>query len=559
MCYNKEWIQEKNMANAITPIEAQYLPVPTEILKSIVAKEILNTFQKELTIKGVTLAPHKLYVLTSENLLEITDPGIVQRVKSAAYVNWSADEVSKARIKYDEFANKSDSKLVNKSLNNVIPASDDLAVYRNAFKLAITAVGLLLVILSAAGIASTTAILGISLACLLMTFCGLAALVKMGKITPKDAIILAVMTMSTLFSSLYGGETAKNILIAIYSLSVMVQGALFAIPQGAIGWGKGGYDKAQIAKKCGDPKDPITGLTRECEDTKHKRSGWFGMGSGALSFVEGATWVFMGVLMLTGALSHVIPGCPELLPAVLPYVTAILFFVIFNISYINMIYSGNRDLKIQEKFAAGLKNAFQNGISKEDCSNALMYLRTRMVGKSNLKLENLRKRQNRLRRVMDQDSFELLKIENIDRSLAELNDDKKSKKAIEISQKFIKDILAANQRNIKLDQDQITIGVAGLLIGSLLSLIEEFVNPGSVIPKMPYVGNIFESLSQNALDALSSVGTIADCAFWAIINRLYKKCLDAPPGRTKEEEDALKDVKFDFEEPLIPQWLFNEE
>jgi hypothetical protein len=422
--------------------------------------------------------------------------------------------------------------------DKVIPASDTLAVYRNGFKLAITVMALLMAVLTVAGLANPVTLLLIAIGISVVSLAILAVLVKTGKISKTDACRLAFMTIAGTFATFFGGATAHSVLLGIYALAVIIQGVLFTGPQGIMAWGKGGYDKYQIAKEVGDKK--------------HMVSAAFTTNSGVWSAAEGTTWIFMGFLLLTAALHGFIPGIPEVLPELLPYVVAILFFGIFNLSYITMIVQGFRDVGIQQKFHKKMIDAFGTGPdhSRAQCIAALQALRSKLIGKKDKTVAlltdpaslnvRLMKKAHRLRKVMDGDAFELVQIQHIDELLARLKNEKDTE-ALEVSQLYVRDVISANERNITLSTAQIKIGFAGLVIGTILSLIEEFTNSGSVIG-MPYIGDM-TSLPQIVLDAISTASTVADCSLWAYINHCYKKYLDAPDGRTAEETAALQRVQ----------------
>lgn len=433
-----------------------------------------------------------------------------------------------ARQKFQTIVAAHASSKVDVCSDQIIPASDKFAVYRNGYKLGITLIALILTVLTVSGIATPVALAILAGAISLIGLSILIILHQQGKITGRDACMLAFMTIASTFATFFGGETAHYVLLGIYALSVMFQGTLFAGPQGLGAWGKGGYNKYQIAKEVGDKK--------------HMISAAFQMNSGAMSAVEGTVWVFMGFLMLTAALHGFIPGIPEILPQVLPWITTTLFLGIFNVSYSFMIGTGFRDLRIQEKFHRKITELFKDG-NREQCIDALMYLRQKLTGKCNEESteQKLMKRVHRLRKLVDGDAFELLQIHHIDDLINRLSQN--DPEALKISQLYIRDIIKANERNIDLSKSQIKIGFAGLIVGTILSLLEEFTNAGSVIG-MPYVGDV-TPLPQTALDALSTASTVADCGFWAWLNHMFKRCLDAPDGRTDEEKQNLAKVFID--------------
>ena len=480
--------------------------------------------QKKIVLQPITR--EKQRYLRSVKVIT-TEHAVLPQPQEQSILLSSALQGSRAAL--TEIEKKHSSDVVATCADKVIPVSDKIAVYRNGYKLAITAISLVLVILAISGVASPVALALIGIGISLVSIAILIALVKAGKIGKKDACLLAFMTIASTFAIFYGGATALNILLAGYAISVIVQGVLFAGPQGLMAWGKGGYDKFQIAKKAGDSKHMITAA--------------FGMNSGAMSAIEGTVWVFMGLLMLTAVLHPLIPAIPELLPKVLPYIITGLFLGIFNLSYAFMIGTGIRDYRIQKKFHDKMQAAFKAGETRSECTAALRVLKAKLIGKTEKTMAlinkpkelqaRLVKKAHRLKKVMDGNAFELVTIDKIEKLLKRLENEGDTA-GFNLSKAFIRDIMSANERNMKLSKAQIKIGFAGLIVGTFVSLLEEFTNPGSVI-HMPYIGHI-ATLSKTALAAISDISTIADCALWAYINHCFKKYLDAPDGRTKEEK-----------------------
>jgi len=441
-----------------------------------------------------------------------------------------------SRVALTEIENKHSSNVVALCADKVIPVSDKIAIYRNGFKLAFTATSLILTILTASGVASPAALVVIGVVICIASIAILIALVKAGKIKERDACLLFFMTIASTFPIFYGGPAALDVLLAGYAISVMVQGVLFAGPQGLMAWGKGGYDKLQIAKAA--------------DDKKHMLSGKLGINSGTMSAIEGAVWVLMGFLMLTAALHPLIHAIPELLAKVLPYITTGLFLGIFNVSYISMIMTGRRDYRIQKEFHDKIQKVIKDDLTQQTCIDALNVLKTELTGETESSNEDelkalFLKQAHSLKKVMDGDAFELVTIDKIEKLLERLKN-KTDIKGLELSKAFIRDIISANERNMKFSKAQIKIGVAGLVVGTIVSLLEEFANPGSVI-HMPYIGHI-ATLSQKALDAISDISTIADCALWAYLNQCFLRYLDAPDGRTKDEKLHLLLMSHYFEQ-----------
>ena len=488
-----------------------------------------NALGLGIVIEGSVVDPTVMEIYRKFHELKTKDAPSIKQICEQKLVQEARNRVDHS------ITTHSSSKLVNKS-NAIIPHSDMLAVYRNGFKLAISVIGLVLIALALAGTLPLWAMAFIALGICALAIVALAILVKKNLISQADAIKLGVMVVVTTVTGLFGGN---YLLLAGYAASVIIQGFLFAGPQGLAAWGKGNVDKFKIAHEAGD--------------SKHMLSAALGVNSGVLSAVEGSTWVFMGILLLTAALSQFIPGVPALLPNVLPYVIAGLFFGVFNVGYVFMMGTGIRDLRIQNKFHDGLTKVcpkVDETTTRQQCLDALQYIRRKMTGKEKIqpdlestKKQELMKKQLRLSKVMDDKLFNLLTIKKIDQLIFELEERdlvQKEDSAFEICKKLINDIISANERNIKLSKSQIKIAVAGFIIGTALSLLEEFTNSGSVI-HMPFIGGV-TNLNQHALDSLSLISTILDCGFWAFINYLFKRCLDDPAGRTDDEKRKLNRV-----------------
>lgn len=496
-----------------------------------------NALGLGIVIEGSVVDPTVMEIYRKFHELKTKDAPSIKQICEQKLVQEARNRVDHS------ITTHSSSKLVNKS-NAIIPHSDMLAVYRNGFKLAISVIGLVLIALALAGTLPLWSMVFIAIGICALAIVALAILVKNNLISESDAIKLGIMVVVTTVTGLFGGN---YLLLAGYAASVIIQGFLFAGPQGLAAWGKGNVDKFKIAHEAGD--------------NKHMLSAALGVNSGVLSAVEGSTWVFMGILLLTAALSHFIPGVPALLPNVLPYVTAGLFFGVFNVGYVFMMGTGIRDLRIQNKFHDGLTKVcpkVDETTTRKQCLDALQYIRRKMTGKEKIppdlespQKQELMKKLLRLSKVMDDKVFNLLTIENIDKLIFELKEEikklennqklvQKENHAFEICKTLIKDIISANERNITLSKSQIKIAVAGFIIGTALSLFEEFTNSGSVI-HMPFIGGV-TNLHQNALDSLSLISTILDCGFWAFINYLFKRCLDDPAGRSDDEKRTLNRV-----------------
>jgi len=411
------------------------------------------------------------------------------------------------------------SALVNTCLNDVIPASDKFAVYRNGYKLAITAISLILLALSVSGVGTPLALaligLGISIVCIGVLY----RLYVTKKISKQDALRLAFMTIGSTFALFFGGPLSENVLLGLYAGAVAVQGALFAFPQ-AWAWAKDGANKSEVAKEVGDEKFMRT------------KSSYF---SGFMSFAEGTTWMFMGTCMLGAILHTICPAIPEFISSeALSWVTDALFLGVFNISYGWMIGTGYRDLQIQTEFNNQLQKKIGEKsigeLPKEGCIQVLYHLRNLLTEPSS----DLKKDAHRMSKYLDSDISELVTIKNIDIWKHRLEGDTTGTD-LNMCRIYIKDICDANQRNIKLSKAQIKIGLTGLIVGSLLSLLGEFTNPGSVL-RIPYAGD-------TPLNVAASSVTMADCGLWAYINHCYKTCLDAPEGRDQNQQKDFNELK----------------
>src|SRR3972149_10739191 len=105
-----------------------------------------------------------------------------------------------SRAALTEIETKHSSVIVATCADTIIPISDKIAIYRNGYKLAITAISLVLVILAVSGVASPVALALTGIVISLVSIAVLTGLVKAGKIGKKDACLLAFMTIASTFA-----------------------------------------------------------------------------------------------------------------------------------------------------------------------------------------------------------------------------------------------------------------------------------------------------------------------------------------------------------------------
>jgi hypothetical protein len=440
----------------------------------------------------------------------------------------SPQAVSAARAKLEGIRKNHKSKFVNKCWN-VVQTSDQIAIYRNVAKVFITAAAAIVMGLAAAGIVSSGALFLIAAGAAVCTFLGVSVffgtLVSMKKISLKTAIthtlLLTLIASISYFTAIV--FQASWTLTALYAVSVIVQGALFFGPQGLGAFGKGYYDKYQIAREAGDEK--------------HKVTAALGVTSGVMSAAEGLAWTFLGVLMLATSC----PWMKDLLEIILhnsglaaqvlemggdmiKYTNWILYFGIFNVGYIFGIISAYNDWCIQSNFYKQLTEwADLNSLDILECHKCLCLIRNKMTGKGMVSEEKLTKKQLRLFRVVDEEVYDLLTIENIDCLLNILRTEDSNRKgeAEAVSRLLIGEVIAANQKNQKTAQLQLAIAVAGLIIGTALSMGGEFVT-----------------------SAAAHAVNIADCSFWALINfGFFAVDSEMIKLKTERDKNRLKDIR----------------
>jgi hypothetical protein len=441
------------------------------------------------------------------------------------------EAVSAARVKLEGIQGKHGSEFVNKCWN-VVQTSDQIAIYRNVAKIFITAAAAIVMGLAAAGIVSSGALLLIAAGAAVCTFLGVSvffgALAGMGKISLKTAIthtlLLTLIASISYFTAIV--FQASWVLTALYAVSVIVQGALFFGPQGLGAFGKGYYDKYQIAREAGDEK--------------HKVTAALGVTSGVMSALEGLAWTLLGVLMLATSC----PWMKDLLEIVLhnsglaaqvlemggdmiKYTNWILYFGIFNVGYVFGIISACNDWRIQSNFYKQLTKEVDlsaQKFSEFECFKCLHLIRDKMTGKKTAALEGgkLTKKQLRLSKLVDGEVYELLTIENIDNLLNGLNakDSDQKEAARATSELLIREVIAANQKNQKTAQLQLAIAITGLIIGTALSVGGEF-----------------------ATSAAAHAVNIADCSLWALINfGFFAVDSEMIKSKTAQERQGLEEL-----------------
>ena len=310
----------------------------------------------------------------------------------------------KARLsaKESELSARPATKISQAALKYVVPFSDVFAVLRNG--------------------------LGLTIALLLIAGC-----------TPLSPLVL------TLFS--------------LFAVALIVQGTLFALPQGILGWGVKGANTYELASHIGDEKHKLTGILKGL--------------SGFLSVVEGVTWVVAGVLLAAG----IIPGFT-------PFLTIFLFYVIFNVSFCYTVATGARDYLRHSHFRNKLLELTQNQKGgKEEYGQVLNFLRKKLVldlsstkpeekgKKSYLKRtqeELIQKAARKLYRFKENGGA-VDELTEIERLMENLKTQQGERSLLE-AQAFVEKVLNQNQTLRVLDSLSIVLGAVGAVVGTFLSI-----------------------------------------------------------------------------------------
>lgn len=237
-----------------------------------------------------------------------------------------------------------------------------------------------------------------------------------------------------------------------FSILLIVQGALFAFPQGTFAWGADGASKFMVV--------------RSLKDVKHQYGMALKTFSGLLSFVEGGLWIALGI-------AGMIPAGA----AAATVLTFILFNVFFTGSFALMTGMGIRDYRrheaFREKLIAKLNNHALDG--PLNYTEALEFLRDKMilrmkpkhVGYSETEIAN--KAARKLYHIQEQMDEEMIgALEQVDEIIAQMKDDAKKPAALAKAQALIEKALQANEIQLEYDKWTIRLGVIGFIVGGLV-------------------------------------------------------------------------------------------
>lgn len=486
----------------------------------------------------------ELLVLTLQEMLKFNE------VNEKVHAKGSADS------RVCSFAATKVSEDVQKVIDETIPYSDWLAIARNCIGLIVT----ILALATPIGLVGASLIMGV-LAILSITIFVLERRDALQK-HPENAskinlmfgikIALSVCTiLGAYFFALHFGSydsVNRDTMKIIFGALVTIQG-LYFIKQGYNGWFQQGNKMRENADKVNDPTLNKTGL--------------FKMTSGGLSAFEGVTWAVLGVLrMIVGFITLFlgIPDCEiiDKCGSWIDLLTTILFDMVFIVSYTSSIISGNRDLARHE----AIRKEFMDALGKREVNDeekAKGYLRALKLLKEKLTIDSgkaIKEDKVLLRELLKlgeviSDSFDILdQVDVMIKELEKALDDKRKgiilddewKKIFEIAGYYVDDILASFDRSITIDKWTVRLGWIGLIGGVLvnhgiMALGGEFNMPG-----IPGTDMHFQALIP-AAGTLGTVSEFADWTLWIYVNKLFKDKLDAPAGRTNEQNEHFEAVK----------------
>ena len=250
------------------------------------------------------------------------------------------------------------------------------------------------------------------------------------------------------------GPAAPAVLALALSFSILliIQGTLFAFPQGTFAWGADGASQFIVVRSLGD--------------VEHMRTTALKTFSGFLSFVEGGLWIALGIAGIVPALA----GSVGIL-------TFILFNVFFTGSFALMTGMGIRDYRRHKAFQKQLQGFLDNQTlpQTQRYKQALEWLRDSMKLQLNSKQESASKKEllnqaaQKIYRIQEQlDESTVAELENIDEILAKMDSQETQAGALTDAQGLVEKALKANEINLEYDKWTIRLGVIGFIVGGLV-------------------------------------------------------------------------------------------
>ncbi len=257
-----------------------------------------------------------------------------------------------------------------------------------------------------------------------------------------------------------------------FGCALVIQGALFAFPQGIFAWGADGASKFLVV--------------RSLKDVQHKWTKGFAILDGFLSLVEGCLWIVLGIttvipLLIKGGIL-VVQGAPAIVSVcthLSDYLTFALFNVFFSCTFLLMVGKGVRDYRRHNGFRKKLLSRLEKpGVDEfERHRLALEFLRDKMVlrmkGKHcSYSKEDLEKKAARkLYRLAEQmDSDMIDKLKNVDDIIDRMKDMDLTQRRLAFleAQELVAAALLANKINLTYDKWTIGLGIVGSIVGGVV-------------------------------------------------------------------------------------------
>ena len=241
-------------------------------------------------------------------------------------------------------------------------------------------------------------------------------------------------------------------LALIFSILLIVQGTLFAFPQGTFAWGADGTSKFMVV--------------RSLSDVKHMQGMALKAFSGFLSLVEGCLWIALGIAGIVPAFA----GAVSIL-------TFILFNVFFTGSFALMTGIGIRDHLRHKAFRNKLQGFLVNTTLPETqrYQKALEFLRDKMILRMKPKHVNysetelLNKAARKIYRIQEQMNADMIaELEKVDELIAQMESDVTKADALIRAQVLVEKALKANEINLEYDKWTMRLGAIGFIVGGLI-------------------------------------------------------------------------------------------
>lgn len=248
-----------------------------------------------------------------------------------------------------------------------------------------------------------------------------------------------------------------------FSICLIVQGTLFAFPQGTFAWGAKGASKFMVV--------------RSLSDVQHKRGMALKTFSGFLSFVEGLLWIALG-------LSGIVP----VMAGAAGILTFILFNVFFTCSFLLMTGMGIADFrrhhafreKMMELLGASpqrrgffkavriflgidaVEHSYKNRNKEwtkewtvEQCDGVIGFLKRQVSLGEGMKKEQIKAAARSVYRLEEQTDGDI--IGNLFNMMT-----------LEEKRDFVIAVLKANEINLNYDIWTVRLGIIGTIVGGLI-------------------------------------------------------------------------------------------